>query len=173
MFPAQDSEDNHSKHTHVHPLCIGMEIHAITDPDMKWDTWGLYWLRYKRSVSVGTPTVDGASVKSICFWPWLAELKGTNGVRPDLVSNGVLGWDSVYGFGIRALDPVLQLMVFMCILVRAGARSQVWVRVAGRNGKTGHWAGFARWLLMLWLIKRTAVMWPHIHMPYPHFPQLC
>lgn len=27
-------------------------------------------------------------------------LKGTNGVRPDLVSNGVLGWGSVYGFGV-------------------------------------------------------------------------
>lgn len=28
-------------------------------------------------------------------------------------------------------------------------------------------------LLMLWLIKRTAVMWSHIHMPYQHSTQSC
>lgn len=80
------------------------------------------------------PSVDGASVKSICLWPWL---KGTNGANADLVSNGALGWGSICGFYacvyacvftyIHVLDPVLQLMVFMCVLVWSCGRSQVWV----------------------------------------------
>ena len=43
---------------------------------------------------------------------------------------------------VRALDSAPQLMVFMCVLVRAHTQSQVWVTVTGRNGKTGRWAGF-------------------------------
>lgn len=46
---------------------------------------------------------------------------------------------------VHVLDPVVQLMVFMCILVRSHAKSQVWVTVAGQNAKTGRWADFAWW----------------------------
>lgn len=37
------------------------------------------------------------------------------------------------------LDPILQLMLFMSIPVRAHTKSQVWVTVAGQHGKTGQW----------------------------------
>ncbi len=123
------------------------------------------------------PTVDGASVKSICFWPWLADCREP--MEWDLIWCQTEYLDEAVYMDwacVCVLDPVLQLMVFMCILVRACAKSQVWVTVAGQNVKTGQWAGFAQWkknLLILWLIKRTAVMWPHIHMPYQHFTQSC
>lgn len=60
-----------SEHTHKYPLCIGTEIHV-----------NLIWSRTHEGCTdcdtstvwvSAPPSVDGASVKSICFWPWLAD----------------------------------------------------------------------------------------------------
>lgn len=50
----------HSKHWHTHPLCKGT-------------TGCSHWLWFVTGHSMFVLiNVDGASVKSICFWPWLA-----------------------------------------------------------------------------------------------------
>lgn len=146
----------------------------------------LIWNRTHKDCTGCNTGAVWVSARCVCeihlFLAMRGQLKRTNGVRPDLVSNGVLGWGSMYGYVVcvcvcvHVLDPVVQLMVFMCILVRSHAKSQVWVTVAGQNAKTGRWADFAWWkkrLLMLWLISKTAVIWPHIHMSNLKFAQSC
>lgn len=100
-------------------------------------------LQYKRSVSVGcvlmvrllNPSVSGHDWREPMEWDliWCQTKHLDEAARKDLAH--------VY-LCVRALDSALQLMVFMCIPVRARAQSQVWVTVTGRNGKTGWWAGF-------------------------------
>lgn len=125
---AQDNEDKD----------IGMEIHA--NQNMR----GVLVVIQAQCESA-PPPVDGVSAKSICFWPLLADwrepmewdLIWCQTEHLDEAACMDFVWVPVHA---RLLDPVLQLMVFMCILVRACAQSQVWVTVSGQNGKTG--AGF-------------------------------
>jgi len=131
------------------------------------------------SVSVQNPSVSGlwpANWREPMEWDLIwcqTEQLGWGGVCVCVWS-----WHVSVCVCVCVLDPELQLMVFVCIPGRACAQSQVWVRVAGRNGRTGP-RGQALHsekkedLLMLWLIKRTAVTWPHIHMAYQRFTTSC
>lgn len=151
-----------------------------------WYHWPWSGIGHTRTVlvviSAQCECQHGASVKSICFWPCKANWRepmewGLIWCQTEYLDEAAC-MDMLCVFVcVHVLDPVLQLMVFMCILVRFHTESQVWVTVAGQNAKIGQWADFAEWkkkrLLLLWLISKTAVMWPHIHMSNLHFVQSC
>lgn len=125
------------------------------------------------------PSVDGASVISICFWPWLAYWR-----EP-------MEWDLIW-CQTECLDEAAYMdlpCVCVCVCTSIGSCTTaygVYVHPGESLCKEpglSHscWTEWKDWtesrfwrvenknLLMLWLIKRTAVMWPHIHMPYQHF----
>lgn len=169
-----------SEHTHKYPLCIGTEIHV-----------NLIWSRTHEGCTdcdtstvwvSAPPSVDGASVKSICFWPWLADWREP--MEWDLI------WCQTEHLDEAAYMDFARACVCVCMywtlyyslwclcaswweLVQRGARFESPLLDRMERLESEQVLHGEKDLLMLWLIKRTAVMWSHIHMPYQHSTQSC